>query len=69
MPALWRPHDRDRGVRTRLRAEVASDAQQGRHMMSRPPLSVATSPFRCAGPTPAAISLDPVNAVDVPCAR
>jgi len=21
MPALWRPHDRDRGVRTRLRAK------------------------------------------------
>src|SRR6266478_312750 len=33
--ALWRPHDRDRGVRTRLRAEVASDAQQDRHIMSQ----------------------------------
>src|SRR3977135_3008274 len=35
LSALWRPHDRDRGVRTRLRAEVASDAQQGRHIMSQ----------------------------------
>ena len=26
--ALWRPHDRDRGVRTWLRAEVPSDVQQ-----------------------------------------
>jgi len=28
LSALWRPHDRDRGVRTRLRAEVASDASR-----------------------------------------
>ena len=27
MPALRRPHDRDRGVRTRLRATVATDPQ------------------------------------------
>jgi hypothetical protein len=35
---------------------------------ARPPLSVAIFPFRCAGPTPATIPLDPVYAVDVPCA-
>jgi Transposase zinc-binding domain len=35
LSALWRPHDRDRGVRTRLRAEVASDDQQDRHIMSQ----------------------------------
>jgi hypothetical protein len=35
LPALWRPHDRDRGVRTRLRAELASDAEQDRHVMSQ----------------------------------
>ena len=34
MPALRRPHDRDRGVRTRLRAEVAADTEQVRHVMS-----------------------------------
>jgi hypothetical protein len=35
MPALRRPHDRDRGVRARLRAEVAPDAEQDRHIMSQ----------------------------------
>ena len=35
MPALRRTHDRDRGVRTRLRAEVAADAGQVRHVMSQ----------------------------------
>ena len=35
MPTLRRPHDRDRGVRTRPRAEVAADAEQVRHVMSR----------------------------------
>ncbi len=35
MPALRRTHDRHRGVRTRLRAEVAADAEQVRHVMSR----------------------------------
>ena len=53
MPALRRPHDRHRGVRTRLRAEVAADAGQVRHVMSqtssaRRPLSrsVALAPRR-----------------------
>ena len=35
MPALWRSHDCDRGVRVRLRAEVAADAEQDRHVMSQ----------------------------------
>ena len=35
MPALWRAHDRDRGVRTRLRAEVASHVGQDRHVMTQ----------------------------------
>ena len=43
MPALRRPHDRHRGVRTRLRAEVAADTGQVRYVMSQtfsePPLS------------------------------
>jgi hypothetical protein len=34
MPALRRPHDRDRGVRTQLRAEVAADPERVRHVMS-----------------------------------
>ena len=53
MPTLRRPHDRHRGVRTRLRAEVAADAGQVRHVMSqtssaRRPLSrsVALAPRR-----------------------
>ena len=32
-------------------------------------MSVATSPFRCAGPMPATIPLDPVTALDAPSAR
>jgi hypothetical protein len=35
MPALRRPHDRDRGVRVRLRADVAADTKQDRHVMSQ----------------------------------
>jgi hypothetical protein len=34
MPALRRLHDRDRAVRTRLRAEVAADPERVRHLMS-----------------------------------
>jgi hypothetical protein len=37
MPALWRLHDRHRGVRPRLRAKVAANAEQGRHVMSQTP--------------------------------
>jgi len=36
--------------------------------MSQTTLERRDFPFRCAGSTPAAIPLDPVNAVDVPCA-
>jgi len=32
---LRRPHDRDRGVRIRLRAEVAADTKHNRHVMSQ----------------------------------
>jgi hypothetical protein len=35
MPALRRPHDRDRDLRARLRAEMAPDAEQDRHVMSQ----------------------------------
>jgi hypothetical protein len=46
MPALWRPHDCHRGVRVRLRAEVAADGEQDRHVMSQ------TSCDRCGFPVP-----------------
>ena len=69
MPALRRPHDRDRGVRVRLRAEVAADAKQDRHVMSQPPASVAAFPFRCAGAVPAPISLDPITSINAPSGR
>src|ERR1700756_3709446 len=32
---LRRPHDRDRGVRARLRAKLAPDVEQGRHVMTQ----------------------------------
>ena len=35
MPALRRPHDCDRGLRARLRAKVAADPKQDRHIMSQ----------------------------------
>ena len=34
VPTLRRPHDRDRGVRARLRAKLAPDAEHGRHVMT-----------------------------------
>jgi hypothetical protein len=37
LPPLWRSHDRHRGVRARLRAEVAADTEQDRHVMSQSP--------------------------------
>ena len=46
VPALWRSHDRHRGVRARLPAEVAPDAEQDRHVMSQ------TFPVRCGLPVP-----------------
>jgi hypothetical protein len=48
--------------------EVAPDAEQDRHIMSQTSRERRNFQFRCAGPTPAAIPLDPVTAVDVPCA-
>jgi hypothetical protein len=38
------------------------------HVVGHDARGAIISPFRCAGPTPAAILLDPVNAADVPCA-
>jgi len=35
VPTLWRSDDRDRADRARLRAEVAADAEQHRHVMSQ----------------------------------
>ena len=35
MPALRRPHDRHRGLRARMRAEVAADPKHDRHIMSQ----------------------------------
>jgi hypothetical protein len=46
MPPLWRSHDRYRGVRARLRAEVAADTEQDRHLMSQTPGN------RCGFPVP-----------------
>ena len=46
MPALWRSHDRHRDLRARLRAEVATDTEQDRHVMSQ------TSCERCGFPVP-----------------
>ena len=69
MPALWRPHDCDRGVRVRLRAEVAADAEQDRHAMSH------TSCERCGFPVPmrwrraGADLLDPITSINAPSGR
>jgi hypothetical protein len=46
MPRLWRSHDRHRGVRARLRAEVAADTGQDRYVMSQ------TFCRRCGFPVP-----------------
>jgi hypothetical protein len=46
MPALRSPHDRDRGLRSRLPAEVAADTKHNRHVMSQ------TSPARRPYPVP-----------------
>jgi hypothetical protein len=46
LPTLWWPHDLDRDLRARLRAEVAPDAQQDQHIMSQ------TSPERRHFPVP-----------------
>jgi hypothetical protein len=35
LPALRRPHDRNRDLRARLRTEVAPDAEQDRHIMTK----------------------------------
>jgi hypothetical protein len=35
VPTLRRPHDRDRGVRARLRAKLAPDVEHGRHVMTQ----------------------------------
>ena len=45
-PVLWRAHDRHRELRTRLRAEVATNTDQDRHVMSQ------TSCERCGFPIP-----------------
>ena len=37
MSTLWRPHDHHRGVRARLRADVAANPSQDRHIMSQTP--------------------------------
>jgi hypothetical protein len=60
MLALRHPHDRDRGVRARLPAEAAADAEQVRH---HEPyfLRAAAFPSLCAGSTLAAISLSPTS--------
>ena len=43
-PTLRRPHDRDRGVRARLRAKLAPDAEHGRHVMTQAYCELATFP-------------------------
>ena len=46
VPALWRSHDRHRGLRARLRAEVATDTDQDQLVMSQ------TFCERCGFPVP-----------------
>jgi hypothetical protein len=43
---LWRAYDRHRDLRARLRAELAADTEQDRHLMSQ------TSCDRCSFPVP-----------------
>jgi hypothetical protein len=43
---MWRSHDRHRDFRARLRAELAADTEQDRHVMSQ------TSCERCGFPVP-----------------
>jgi len=46
MSPLWRAHDRHRDLRTRLRAELAANTEQDRHLMSQ------TYCERCGFPGP-----------------
>ena len=48
MPTLRRPHDRHRGLRSRLRAEVAANPERVRHVMSQTEVRAAALPFPCA---------------------
>jgi hypothetical protein len=50
-PRCGAPHDRHRGVRTPLQAEVATDPERVQHLMSQTSSSTAAFPFRCAGST------------------
>ena len=71
MPALRRSHDRHRGLRARLRAEIPADAGQDRHIMSqRLSISVAAFPFQmrwlyAGGDT----LLDPITSISARIAR
>ena len=44
MSALWRSHDRHRGVRTRLRAQVAANASHDRHVITQASCQRSTFP-------------------------
>ena len=67
MPPLRRPHDRDRGVRTRLPAEVAAGPKRVRHLMSQTACQRRRLRSVCARPTRATIFLNPIQGD--PCAR
>jgi hypothetical protein len=64
VPTLRRPHDRDRDVRARLRANLAPDAEHGRHVMTQAYFARRDFPvptrWLYAGTV---ISLDPITAI------
>src|SRR5215813_5446640 len=70
VPTLRRPHDRDRGVRARLRAKLAPDAEHGRHVMTQAYCEPRDFPvptrWLYAG---CDLSLDPITAINAPSAR
>ena len=68
--ALWRPHDCHQGLRARLRAKMAANTKQFRHVMT---LTFCERSGFCASPRcskPAAISLvttTSINALTIRC--
>jgi len=70
VPTLRRPHDRDRGLRARLRAKLAPDAEHARNVMTQAHCERRDFPIPArwlyAGTV---ISLDPIAAINAPSAR
>ena len=69
VPTLWRPHDRDRGVRARLQAKLAPDAEHGRHVMTQASCERHDFPIPTRWLYTGVISLDPITAINAPSAR